>query len=75
MDKIMLFKKADGSVWYDYRGMQGPLDELNIALLAQLYKQTGQMPMIGFPKDDVQLSILAKTLKDNIQQTAIRLMF
>ena len=75
MDKIELFKKEDGSIWYSYRGKEAPVDQLNIPLFAQLYKQLGQMPSFGFPQDDVELSILAKTLTENIKQTASRLMY
>ena len=75
MDKIELFKKEDGSVWYSYRGKEAPIDELNIPLFAQLYKQLHQLPSFGFPQDDIELSILAKTLTENIKQTAMRLMY
>lgn len=75
MDKIELFKKEDGSVWYRYRGKEGPVSELNIPLFAQLYKQLGQLPSFGYPQDDIELNILAKTLTENIKQTAMRLMY
>ena len=73
MDKIQLFKKEDGSVWYEYRGKEAPIDELNIPLFAQLYRQLGQMPGFGFPEGDIELSILAKTLTENIKQTSYQL--
>ena len=75
MDKIELFKKEDGSVWYSYRGKEGPISELNIPLIAQLYKQLGQLPSFGYPQDDIELNVLAKTLTENIKQTAMRLMY
>ena len=75
MDKIELFKKEDGSVWYSYRGKEGPISELNIPLFAQLYKQLGQLPSFGYPQDDIELNVLAKTLTENIKQTATRLMY
>ena len=75
MDKIMLFKKEDGSVWYSYRGKEEPVSKLNIPLFAQLYKQLGQLPSIGYPQDDIELNVLAKTLIENIKQTASQLMF
>ena len=71
----MLFKKDDGSVWYSYRGKEEPVSKLNIPLFAQLYKQLGQLPSIGYPQDDIELNVLAKTLTENIKQTASQLMF
>ena len=71
----MLFKKDDGSVWYSYRGKEEPVSKLNIPLFAQLYKQLGQLPSIGYPQDDIELNVLAKTLIENIKQTASQLMF
>jgi len=73
MNKIELFKKEDGSVWFRFNGKEQPINELNVPLFAQLYKQLGQMPSFGFPSDDIELSILAKTLTENIKQTAARL--
>ena len=70
MDKIELFKKADGSVWYRYHGKEAPISELNVPLFAQLYKQLGQLPSFSYPLDDVELNVLAKTLTENIKQTA-----
>ena len=75
MDKIVLFKKDDGSVWYSYRGKEEPVSKLNIPLFAQLYKQLGQLPSFGYPQDDIELNVLAKTLAENIKQTASQLMF
>lgn len=75
MDKIELFKKEDGSIWYRYRGKEEPVSRLNIPLFAQLYKQLGQMPSFGFPEGDIELSVLAKTLTENIKQTASQLMY
>ena len=73
MDKIELFKKEDGSVWYRYRGKESPISQLNVPLFARLYKQLGQMPSFSYPLDDVELNVLAKTLTENIKQTATRL--
>lgn len=73
MHKIELFKKEDGSVWYRYNGKEAKISELNIPLFAQLYKQLGQLPSFSFPKDDMELNILSKTLTENIKQTATRL--
>ena len=73
MDKIELFKKEDGSVWCRYRGKEMPINELNIPLFAQLYKQLGQMPSFSYPLDDVELNVLAKSLTENIKITASRL--
>ena len=73
MDKIELFKKEDGSVWFRYRGKESPISQLNVPLFAQLYKQLGQMPSFSYPLDDVELNVLAKTLTENIKQTALRL--
>ena len=73
MDKIELFKKEDGSVWFRYRGKESPISQLNVPLFAQLYKQLGQMPSFSYPLDDVELNVLAKTLTEKIKQTALRL--
>ena len=73
MDKIELFKKEDGSIWYRYKGKEAKISELNIPLFAQLYKQLGQVPSFSFPQDDMELNILSKTLIENIKQTSTRL--
>lgn len=75
MEKIMLFRKSDGSIWYRYRGIEAPVSEFNVPMFAQLYKQLGQVPKIGFPIGDNELSFMAKKLTDNIIQTASQLMF
>ena len=51
-----------------------PVEELNIPLHAQLYKQLGVMPKFGFPPDDIGLSVVAKNLTEKIMQTAMQLM-
>ena len=73
MDKIELFRKSDGSIWYRYRGKEAPIKEFNVSLFAQLYKQLHTIPKFAFPVDDMELNVLAKTLTENIKQTSMML--
>ena len=74
MEKIMLYRDKNGNVRCKFRGMDMAVEELNIPLLAQLYKQTGFLPKIGFPVDDFALSAVANQLTDKIKQTAMMLL-
>ena len=71
MEKIMLYRDANGRVRCQFRGMDMPVEELNIPLLAQLYKQTGYLPKIGFPVEDFGLSTVANQITEKIRQTAM----
>ena len=73
MEKIMLYRDKNGNVRCQFRGMDMPVDELNIAMLAQLYKQSGLLPRFGFPVDDFGLSTVANQLTEKIKQTAMML--
>ena len=74
MEKIRLYRDKDGKIRCNFRGMDMPVDELNIPLLAQLYKQLGQLPKFAFPLDDRGLAMVADQLTQRIKQTAMMIL-
>lgn len=71
MEKIMLYRDKNGNVRCTFRGLDMSIDELNIPLLAQLYRQSGQMPKFGFDPTDFGLSMVANSLTEKIKQTSM----
>ena len=70
MFKIELYKDENGNVRCKYNGKDMDITELNVPLLAQLYKQVGQLPSFVYPLDDVELNVIAKSLTESIKNTA-----
>lgn len=71
MEKIMLYRDKNGNIRCTFRGIDMAVEDLNIPLLAQLYKQTGYLPKIGFPVTDFGLSTVANQITEKIKQTAM----
>ena len=74
MWKIELYRDEDGNIRIVFNGKDMLVTELNVPLLAQLYKQTGQLPSFALrDKNDAELSVVSHSLTESIKDIASRL--